>query len=70
MAVLEKMIGFVATNDAEKAKTFYRDVLGFTLTSDDEYALAFDANGTMLRVAKAKGFKPAQGTVLGWWRQR
>src|SRR4051812_30371263 len=66
MPVLQKMIGFVATNDAEKAKAFYGDVLGFALVSDDAYAVAFDANGTQLRVAKAKGFKPAQGTGLGW----
>jgi catechol 2,3-dioxygenase-like lactoylglutathione lyase family enzyme len=66
MPVLEKMIGFVATNDAEKAKAFYGDALGFALKSEDDHALSFDANGTRLRVAKAKGFKPAQGTVLGW----
>lgn len=66
MAVLDKMIGFVATNDPEKAKAFYGGVLGFRLLSEDEYAVLFDANGTMLRVARARGFVPAQGTVLGW----
>lgn len=66
MPVLTKMVGFVITNDAGKAKAFYGDVLGFRLISDDEYALAFDANGTMLRVNKGREFKPAQGTVLGW----
>jgi catechol 2,3-dioxygenase-like lactoylglutathione lyase family enzyme len=66
MAVLTRMIGFVITNDAGKAKTFYGDVLGFRLTNDDEYALTFDANGTMLRVNKGSDFKPAPGTVLGW----
>ncbi len=66
MATLQKMIGFVTTNDAEKATTFYRDLLGFRLIGDDGFALVFDANGTMLRVAKGRAFVPAQGTVLGW----
>ncbi|HEX6095867.1 MAG TPA: VOC family protein [Thermoanaerobaculia bacterium] len=66
MPVLTQMIGFVITNDAAKAKTFYGDVLGFRLMNEDEYALTFDANGTMVRVNKGRDFKPAQGTVLGW----
>jgi catechol 2,3-dioxygenase-like lactoylglutathione lyase family enzyme len=60
------MIGFLNSGDAEGATGFYRDVLGFRVLSDDEYAVTFDANGTMLRLNKAAGFKPAQGTVLGW----
>jgi catechol 2,3-dioxygenase-like lactoylglutathione lyase family enzyme len=66
MAVLTKMIGFVATTNPDRAKTFYGDTLGFRLMSDDQFALAYDANGTMLRVAKAREFTPARGTVLGW----
>ena len=66
MAILEKMVGFVTTNDVEKAKRFYGEVLGFRLIEEDEYAVSFDANGTLVRVAKGRGFKPAQGTVLGW----
>ncbi len=66
MAVLNKIIGFVTTNDADKAKAFYGGVLGFRLLSDDNFAVVFDANGTMLRIAKGRDFKPAHGTVLGW----
>lgn len=66
MSVLTRMIGFIVTSDPEKAKAFYGDVLGFRLMSDDNFALVFDANGTMLRVIKAQKFTPAQGTVLGW----
>ena len=63
---LSKMIGFVATNDPEKAKAFYETVLGFRLITDDEFALVFDANGTQLRVVKGRTIPPAPGTVLGW----
>ena len=66
MAVLTRMIGFVSTADAEKARAFYGDVLGFRLTHEDQYGLVFDANGTMLRVSKGRTSPPAPGTVLGW----
>src|SRR5438128_1436472 len=66
MAILSKMIGFVSTNDPAKAKVFYGEKLGFRLREEDEYALVFDANGTMLRVAKGRKTEPAPGTVLGW----
>jgi catechol 2,3-dioxygenase-like lactoylglutathione lyase family enzyme len=66
MSVLTRMVGFVNTTDPEKAKAFYGDTLGFRLTGDDDFAVVFDANGTMLRVGKARQFTPAQGTILGW----
>jgi catechol 2,3-dioxygenase-like lactoylglutathione lyase family enzyme len=66
MPVLSRMIGFLVTSDPERAKMFYRDVLGFRMMGEDEYAVVFDANGTMLRLNKGRDFKPAQGTVLGW----
>jgi catechol 2,3-dioxygenase-like lactoylglutathione lyase family enzyme len=66
MAVLTRIIGFLATNDSDRATKFYRDVLGFGIMDEDEYAVVLDANGTMIRLNKARDFKPAQGTVLGW----
>jgi catechol 2,3-dioxygenase-like lactoylglutathione lyase family enzyme len=66
MAVLTRMIGFVVTSNPEKAKAFYGDLLGFRLMSDDNFALVFDANGTMIRVGKGQKVTPAPNTVLGW----
>lgn len=66
MPALTRMIGFIVTTDAARAMAFYRDVLGFRFVKDDNFALAFDANGTMLRIVKAKSHTPAQGTILGW----
>ena len=60
------IVAFVATTDASRAKAFYRDVLGLLLISEDEFALVFDANGTMLRVAIAGEIVLAPYTVLGW----
>ena len=66
MPVLQKLVGFLNTNRPEKAKAFYGGVLGFRLITDDQFAISFDANGTMIRIGKAQNHKPAQGTVLGW----
>jgi catechol 2,3-dioxygenase-like lactoylglutathione lyase family enzyme len=66
MPHLNRMIGFLMTANPEPAKSFFADKLGFKFLRDDGFALVFDANGTMLRIAKAKSVAPAQGTVLGW----
>ncbi len=60
------VIAFVPTNDPAKAKAFYSGVLGLKFISDDGFAMVFDANGTMLRIAKAGKFTPQQFTILGW----
>jgi len=60
------VIAFVATTDADRARAFYEDVLGLRLVADELFALVFDANGTMLRIAKVPELAPARHTVLGW----
>jgi catechol 2,3-dioxygenase-like lactoylglutathione lyase family enzyme len=59
------IVAFVPTKDAEKAKVFYVDVLGLRFIKDDGFAMVLDANGIMVRVARAQ-FTPAQFTILGW----
>ena len=66
MAKLNKMVAFVATRKAEEAKAFYSDKLGLKFVSDDGFALVFDIDGTMLRIARVKDFTPFPFTVLGW----
>jgi catechol 2,3-dioxygenase-like lactoylglutathione lyase family enzyme len=60
------IIAFVGVRDADIARKFYRDTLGLTLVSEDNFALAFDANGTQLRVTIVPQLRPANYTVLGW----
>ena len=60
------IVAFVPTRDAEKARAFYEGVLGLHFVKDDGFALVFDANGIMIRVAKAPEFKPLPFTILGW----
>lgn len=61
-----KILGFVPTRDAKKAKRFYKGVLGLRSLGEDESALVFDANGTKVRVTKVNDFKPQPFTILGW----
>src|SRR5579871_5302414 len=61
-----KIVAFAGVKDADRARAFYRDTLGLRLVSEDGFALAFDANGTMLRVSLVREVVAAPYTVLGW----
>jgi catechol 2,3-dioxygenase-like lactoylglutathione lyase family enzyme len=60
------IVAFVPTRDPAKARSFYEGVLGLRFVKDDGFAMVLDANGIMIRVAKAPEFKPAPFTILGW----
>ena len=62
----QKLVAFVATRDSGRAKAFYRDTLGLHMVSEDEFALVFDAAGTMLRITSVQEVAAAKYTVLGW----
>jgi catechol 2,3-dioxygenase-like lactoylglutathione lyase family enzyme len=59
-------VAFLVTRDREKAKAFYRDVLGFTHVSSDEFAEVFDMNGAPMRIVPIADHVPSPHTVLGW----
>ena len=63
---MTRVVTFLLTSDPATALTFYRDTLGLKFVRDDGFALVFDMQGVMLRIAKAPQFTPAQHTVLGW----
>ena len=63
------VVAFVPSRNPTKARAFYEGILGLRFVSEDPFAVVFDANGVMIRVANVssvKGFKPAPFTVLGW----
>ncbi|MFP5234972.1 MAG: VOC family protein [Acidobacteriota bacterium] len=61
------IVAFVTIRDAERARRFYRDTLCLRLVAEElPFALVFDANGTMLRLAISPQHVPLPGTVLGW----
>jgi catechol 2,3-dioxygenase-like lactoylglutathione lyase family enzyme len=70
MPLLDKVIGFIPTRDAELARDFYERKLGLRFVSDDQFALVFHSggasDGSMIRVVRVGEFTPAQFTILGW----
>jgi catechol 2,3-dioxygenase-like lactoylglutathione lyase family enzyme len=63
------IVAFVPTRDPKRARAFYENVLDLQLVSEDPFALVFNANGIMLRVANVSsvpGFAAAPFTILGW----
>ena len=62
----KKLKAFVPTVRPNEAKSFYKDILGLELLSQDNFALEFDANGTLLRVTIVQDLQPHPFTILGW----
>jgi catechol 2,3-dioxygenase-like lactoylglutathione lyase family enzyme len=62
----QKLKSFIPTVNPAKAKEFYMNTLGLKLLSEDNYALEFDANGTLLRITTVPELTPHPFTVLGW----
>jgi catechol 2,3-dioxygenase-like lactoylglutathione lyase family enzyme len=61
-----KLIGFIPTRDAVRARAFYESTLGLRFVEDDTFALVFDSNGTMIRIVRVPDFTPFPFTLLGW----
>jgi len=61
-----KLVAFAATTNGDRAATFYRDVLGLTVNTNDEFALSLAAGDVELRVQKVAEFRPQSFTSLGW----
>ena len=59
-------IQFVATALPNDSLEFYRDIMGFTLTENSPFALAFEHDGAMLRVQKVESLQPHPFTATGW----
>lgn len=60
------LISFLATANPERTREFYEKTLALKLVSEDQFAIVFDVNGTMLRIQKVKDFTPPEHTALGW----
>jgi catechol 2,3-dioxygenase-like lactoylglutathione lyase family enzyme len=60
------VIAFAAATDLARARVFYEQTLGLTVTEQNDFACVLDAHGTMLRVTAVPNMLPAGYTVLGW----
>ena len=66
MLATAKLVAFIPTKDAARARTFYEDTLGLRFVQDDNFALVMESNGTTIRIARVGDFTPYPFTVLGW----
>jgi catechol 2,3-dioxygenase-like lactoylglutathione lyase family enzyme len=60
-----RAIAFLATTNAPAARRFYEHVLGLKFVEEHDFAIVFDAFGTMLRIQKAAKVTPAPYTAFG-----
>jgi catechol 2,3-dioxygenase-like lactoylglutathione lyase family enzyme len=61
-----KLIGFAITTNPARTIEFYGGKLGLPIVSQDNFAVVFNCNGNMLRLAIAKDCTPPKYTVVGW----
>jgi catechol 2,3-dioxygenase-like lactoylglutathione lyase family enzyme len=61
-----KLIAFIPTRDAARARDFYETTLGLRFVHDDNFAIVMDANGTTIRIARVPEYSPFPFTLLGW----
>src|SRR5271166_417766 len=66
MLTSSDLVAFAAATDLRRARAFYEQALGLTVTGHTDFACVFDANGTMLRVTAVPEVSSAGYTVLGW----
>src|SRR5260221_5048144 len=60
------LIAFLPTDDLDRARRFFTEVIGLSLVEDSPFACVFEANGTPLRVTPVAPFTRPPHTVLGW----
>src|SRR3954451_2663463 len=62
----KRLVTFIGTRDPEQAKAFYQQTLGLHFVNQDQFAVVFYVNGTMLRITTVPDLVPAKHTILGW----
>lgn len=60
------LVAFLPTDDLDRSRTFFVEVVGLRLIHDDAYACTYDVGGTRLRVNLVQPFERPPHTVLGW----
>jgi catechol 2,3-dioxygenase-like lactoylglutathione lyase family enzyme len=61
-----KLVALIGVGDRERARNFYSNMLGLTLTSEDDFALQYDSGGTVLRLTAVPQVAPPPYSSLGW----
>lgn len=59
-------VAFVNVADRARAIAFYRDILGMTHKSGDDFGDFFNFNGGLMRLTVLPDYKPTGHPVIGW----
>ncbi len=63
----ERLVAFVWTADAERARAFYEGQLGLTFAGDSDHLMTFDSGPARIALVKSNGpVTPPPGTAVGW----
>ncbi len=61
-----KIMGFIPSSNLDRSRAFYEGVLGMRVLYQDNFAVALDAGGIMVRLTNVGQFTPQKFTVFGW----
>jgi catechol 2,3-dioxygenase-like lactoylglutathione lyase family enzyme len=66
MLAQEKLVAFLATSDASRARAFFEGVLGLPFVEDNEHLVIFETASARLMLQKTNVVSPPHGTAVGW----
>ena len=67
MLAQERLVAFIWTADAERARAFYEGVLQLTFVGDHGHLVLFDSGPARVALVRSEGpVTPTQGTAMGW----
>lgn len=59
-------VAFVSVNDRDRALAFYRDTLGLSLKSSDDFGDMYHSGAGLLRLTPMPDHRPHPHPVVGW----
>lgn len=67
MLTEERLVAFLWTADAARARRFYEGVLGLTFVGDSDHLMTFDSGPARVALVKSnEPVTPPHGTAAGW----
>lgn len=66
MLTEHRMVAFLGTADAARARAFYEGRLGLAFAGEHEHLMLFDSGPSRIALQKDPAIKPRGGTSAGW----
>jgi catechol 2,3-dioxygenase-like lactoylglutathione lyase family enzyme len=66
MLTEHRLVAFLGTADAARARAFYEGQLGLTFAGDHDHLMLFDAGPARIALQKDARITPKGGTSVGW----